>query len=149
MPFPNSPPPERSDADSPVAEARVIPLVAEQVEVSKVTEHIGSVRFRKVVHHEDQPVAAMGYREIVETTRVPVNQAVEAPVAPHRRGDVYVIPVYEERLVKQLFLTEEIHVTQRREPWRGDESVMLRREEIVIERLDPVTQKWTADPDPA
>ncbi len=131
----------RADADV------VIPLVAEQAEVRKVLEHTGSVRFRKVVHAEDQALPTTGYREVVETVRVPMNRQVEASTPPHRRDGVYVIPVYEERLVRQLFLIEEIHVTQRREQVSGGESVSLRREEVVVERLDPDTQQWVADLD--
>ena len=132
---------ERADAEL------VIPLVVEQAEVQKVREHIGSVRFRKVVHQDEQALPTIGYHEVVETVRVPVNRQVEASTPPHHRGDIYVIPVYEERLVRQLFLIEEIHVTQRRERVSSDEAVSLRREEVVIERLDPVTQQWVADSD--
>ena len=123
----------------------VIPVLAEQAQVHLQREHTGTVRVRKVVHQVTEPVAAQGYREVVETTRVPVNQVVEATEAPRTLGDLLVIPVYEERLVRQLVLVEEIHVRRRRESFEHTVATSLRREEVVVERLDPVTRQWVAD----
>jgi len=125
--------------------ALVIPVLAEQARVELVREHTGTVRVRKVVHEVHEPLSAQGYREVVETTRVPVNQVVEAVQAPREVGEVLVIPVYEERLVKQLVLLEEIHVQRRREPFEHSAAVALRREEVVVERLDPASGQWVAE----
>ena len=126
-------------------ERLVIPVLAEQAQIHLQRERTGTVRVRKVVHQATQPVAAQGYREVVETTRVPVNQVVEAAEAPRTLGDLLVIPVYEERLVKQLVLVEEIHVRRRREPFEHTVATSLRREEVIVERLDPATGQWVAD----
>ena len=126
-------------------EPLVIPVLAEQAQVHLEREHTGTVRVRKVVHTLAEPVAAAGYREVVETTRVPVNQVVEAVQVPRTVGDLLVIPVYEERLVKQLVLVEEIHVRRRREPFEHTVAASLRREEVIVERLDPATQQWVVD----
>ena len=123
----------------------VIPVLAEQVQVDLQREHTGTVRVRKVVHQVTEPVVAMGYREVVETTRVPVNQVVETAETSRTLGDLLVIPVYEERLVRQLVLVEEIHVRRRREPFEHTVATSLRREEVIVERLDPVTRQWVAD----
>lgn len=127
------------------AERIVIPVLAEQAQVHLQHEHTGTVRVRKVVHQVTQPVAAQGYREVVETTRVPVNQVVEAVEAPRTVDDLLVIPVYEERLVRQLVLVEEIHVRRRREAFEQTVATSLRREEVIVERLDPATRQWVAD----
>ena len=127
------------------AERIVIPVLAEQAQVHLQREHTGTVRVRKVVHQVTQPVAAQGYREVVETTRVPINQVVEAVEAPRTVDDLLVIPVYEERLVRQLVLVEEIHVRRRREAFEHTVATSLRREEVIVERLDPATRQWVAD----
>lgn len=126
-------------------EGLVIPVLAEQAQVHLQRERTGTVRVRKVVHEVTEPVAAEGYREVVETTRVPVNQVVEAVEAPRTLDDLLVIPVYEERLVKQLVLVEEIHVRRRRESFEHTVATSLRREEVMVERLDPATQQWVPD----
>ena len=127
------------------AERIVIPVLAEQAQVHLQREHTGTVRVRKVVHQVTEPVAAQGYREVVETTRVPINQVVEAVEAPRTVDDLLVIPVYEERLVRQLVLVEEIHVRRRREAFEHTVATSLRREEVIVERLDPATRQWVAD----
>lgn len=123
----------------------VIPVLREEAQVDILQEHLGTVRVRKVVHQVDEPVHAAGYRELVETTRVPVNQPAQAVKPPWHDGDVLVIPVYEERLVKQLVLLEEIHVTRRRESFEDSASASLRREEVIVERLDPETRQWVPE----
>ena len=134
-----------ADSHAGASEPLVIPVLAEQAQVHLQREHTGTVRVRKVVHQVSEPVAAQGYREVVETTRVPVNQVVEAVEAPRTLGELLVIPVYEERLVRQLVLVEEIHVRRRRESFEHTVATSLRREEVIVERLDPGTRQWVPD----
>ncbi|MDB5884589.1 MAG: hypothetical protein JWR74_760 [Polaromonas sp.] len=123
----------------------VIPVLVEEAQVDILREHTGTVRVRKVVHQQNGPAALEGFREVVETTRVPVNQVVDAVQVPRSLDDVLVIPVYEERLVRQLVLVEEIHVRRRRESLQPAEPTSLRREEVIVERLDPATRQWVAE----
>lgn len=135
---PAPPPPVALSADQNL----VIPVMSEEAKVHMELEHTGTVRVRKVIHQASEPVHAGGYREVVETTRVPVNQVTQAVKPPWQQGAVLVIPIYEERLVKQLVLLEELHVTCRREPFQDSENIFLRREEVIVERLDPQTRQW-------
>ena len=127
------------------AQRQVIPVLVEQAQVHLQREHTGTVRVRKVVHETTEPVVAVGYREVVETSRVPVDQVVEVVQAPTTLGDLLIIPVYEERLVRQLVLVEEIHVRRRRESFEHTVATALRREEVIVERLDPQTREWVAE----
>jgi stress response protein YsnF len=120
----------------------VLPVLREEASVEKVREVTGRVRVRKLVHTQDETVPAKGYQEIVETRRVPVNQAVDFAQSSRNDGDVLVIPVYEERVVKQLFLVEEIHLTRRRQPVETESTVEVRREEAVVERFDVPSGLW-------
>ena len=129
----------------PSGEQLVIPVLVEQAQVNVHREHTGTVRVRKLVHEESAPVRSEGFRELVETTRVPVNRVVEATESSKTVDDLLVIPVYEERFIKQLVLVEEIHVRRRRESFEHNASVALRREEVVVERLDSATGQWVAD----
>jgi len=129
----------------PSGEQLVIPVLVEHAQVDVHREITGTVRVRKLVHEESTPVRSEGFRELVETTRVPVNQVVEITEPPKTVGELLVIPVYEERFIKQLVLVEEIHVRRRRESFEHNASVALRREEVVVERLDPATGQWVAD----
>lgn len=138
----NSGKPAGEPPDEAAGQPLVIPVISEQLQVGTAREHTGIVRVRKVVHQVSQPLQAEGYREVVETVRVPVNQVVQAAREPWRQGEVLVVPVCEERLVRQLVLVEEIHVRRRREPCRDSASASLRREQAIVERLDPQTRQW-------
>ena len=133
---------DRSTADSIADPDLIIPVLREQAQVDRVREHTGKVRVRKIVHEASEPVSAQGWREVVETTRVPVNQVVQQAQASRELGEFLVIPVYEERLVRQLVLVEELHVRLRREPFEHTAAATLRREEVIVERLDPASGQW-------
>lgn len=135
----------RSPLVLPAGAQLTIPVLAEQAEVQVHSERTGTVRVRKLVHQESLPAHSEGFREVVEITRVPVNQVVEAAESSRTVGELLVIPVYEERFVRQLVMVEEIQVRRRREAFEHTASVALRREEVVVERQDPATGEWVAD----
>jgi stress response protein YsnF len=124
----------------------VMPIVAEEVEISALREETGRVRIRKVVRHEQTAVDTPSHRERVETVRVPKGHPVDRAEGAQQRGTVLVIPVYEERLVRQLILVEEIHVKKWREISQNSQVLPTRREEVVIERFDAATSKWLPEP---
>ena len=86
--------------------------------------------------------------EMVEVQRVAVGRVVDEPPAVRHEGDVMVVPVVQERLVmrKELVLVEEIHLTRRREVTQAQADVVLRRERVTVERFDPDTGQWHAEP---
>ena len=81
---------------------------------------------------------------MAEIERVAVNRPVDAPVAVRHEGDVTIIPVLAERIVTrtQLVLVEEIRITRHRETRPAPRQVTLRREEMVVERLDAASGEW-------
>jgi stress response protein YsnF len=123
-----------------------VPVIAEVAEVTKVEEHVGTLRVSKATHVDEVEIQAPTSRDVVETKRVRFNVPVDKAEAAHYRGDVWVVPVYEERLVKTLFLVEELHLVKRVEQTRHDETVTLRREVLVTERFDVASEKWVVDP---
>ncbi len=117
----------------------VIPVLVEDARLSKKKVETGTVRLRKVVHTREEIVTPNLTRERVYVERVPVGRAVDGPVATRQEGDTFVVPVLEEVLAieKRLVLIEEVRVTVRREPHASPpQRVLLRREEVVVER-DP------------
>jgi len=65
----------------------VIPVLVETIDIEHVVYETGAVRIRKVVHHDVNAAPYSNVQEVVETTRLPVNQVVETTVVPHQRGD--------------------------------------------------------------
>ena len=141
----NTSPPDLKNKDSPIGGTFVIPVVQEEAHIDLVREQTGTVRVRKVIHQTALPIGAVGYREVVETSRVPVNRVVQEVRPPWHEGDVLVIPVYEERQVIELVLLEEIHVVRRRQAATDKVAVSLRRVEVIVERLNPDTGQWVSE----
>lgn len=131
----NSPIPQRPDSDFKV------PVIEERLIVDKRVEDAGGVRLRKTVHEEPQTVQEDLYAEEVRVERRAVGTLVTGTDRPaaHQEGEVWVIPVLAEVLVteKRLMLVEEIRVTRVASSRSHVETVVLRREEVSVERLEP------------
>src|SRR3982751_2082323 len=85
--------------------------------------------------------------ERVNVERKAVNRIVDGPVDVRYEGDTTVIPVLEEVLVveKRLILREEIHITRSTEEVHKPQRVVLRREDVSVERMeDPHTSQEVA-----
>jgi uncharacterized protein (TIGR02271 family) len=111
----------------------------EQLEVGKRSRETGRVKVHKEVHEQEVLVDEPGYEEQVDIERVPVNRVLQEPASPRQEGDTLVVPVMEEVLVveKRLILKEELHITRRRKEIRNPQRVVLRKEEAVVERIEP------------
>jgi stress response protein YsnF len=124
----------RAQAD----EVATVPIVEEQAVVRKRRKVTGSVRVRTVVREAEEVVDESFSVERVEVERVPIGRWIEAPLQVRQEGDTTIIPVLEEVVVveKRLRLVEEVRVTRHRRTESASERVALRREEVVVERLD-------------
>lgn len=115
----------------------VIPVAKEELIVGKRQVETGRVRITKQVHQHEEVVDEPLYKQEVEVTHVPVNQVVAEPPQPRQEGDTMIVPVFEEVLVveKRLMLKEELHIRQRRVTAHQPQRVVLRSEEVQVERI--------------
>jgi uncharacterized protein (TIGR02271 family) len=111
----------------------VLPVVEEEARVRKRVVEAGSVRVRKLVRERTVTLDTALRRDHIAVERIPVDRLVSEPPQPRHEGDVLVIPVVEEVLVKGLRLVEEIRITRRQQVARQTVKVPLRREEVVVE----------------
>ena len=129
----------RTDADrTPAAPGEsVIPLLAEEIAVSKRTVETGRVRVARITHEQEQLIDELLAHEAVEIDRAPINRQVDTMPAIREEGDTIVIPIVEEVLVieRRLLLKEEVRVRRVHSTQRHQESVTLRHHEAVITRL--------------
>jgi len=118
-----------------------IPVVAEQLAVGTRTVDTGrGVRIHKTVVEQPVTIDERLVREEVEVKHVAVDRIVapeEAPTTRHE-GDTTIVPILEEVLVveRRVRIKEELHITriQREETHR--EAVVLKAEQVSIERFD-------------
>lgn len=132
-----------SQANPPSDDMRVIPVVEEILDVQQRRVETGRVRITKIVHEREEEVNAPRVREEVTIERVTLNRMVDAPVSMRQEGDTFIIPLLEELIVveKRLMVKEELRITKRRIEEHASQQVMLRREEVIVERLDPSEQQ--------
>ncbi len=118
---------------------RTLPTIEESLRVDKIEVDKGGYRITKNVETRDQQVDELLEKHRVEIERRPINTAIadDAIPQPRQEGDTLIVPVVEEVLitVKRLVLVEEVRITRIKETHRESQTVPLRREEIVVERL--------------
>jgi uncharacterized protein (TIGR02271 family) len=122
-------------ADDPL----VLPVIAEHVVVEKQTQITGRVRISKSVQEREEVVDQPLLRQTVQVERVPINRVVDGAIPVRYEGDTTIISVLEEVLVveKRLMLKEELHITQRQEQIHQPQRMVLRSEDITVERTTP------------
>jgi len=121
----------------------VVPVVAETVEVAKRRVESGRVRVEKTVKTTEQTVKDSLTHEDVEVERVPINKVIEAPMGNRQEGDTLIVPVLKEVLVveKRLMLVEEVRITRRKVEQPFSQTVPLRVESVVVERVESADQE--------
>src|SRR5215831_14629704 len=114
----------------------VLPLLREEVEVSKERVETGRVRVARVTHEREQLIDELLARETVDIERTAIGRPVDAMPAVREEGDTIVVPIVEEVLVveRRLVLKEEVRIRRVRSTERYRESVTLRYQEAVVTR---------------
>ena len=114
----------------------IVPLYVEEVHVSKTEIETGRVRVSTVTRNHEQVVEELLARQKVEVERKPIGKRVDTMPAIREEGDTVIVPVVEEVLVieRKLVLKEELHIRRVHSSEQFSEKVMLRKQEVVIER---------------
>ena len=125
------------DRDPDKTGETVLPLLAEEVAVSKQVVETGRVQVARVTHEREQLIDELLTHETVEIDRTSIGRHVDTMPAIRNEGDTVVIPIVEEVLVieRRLLLKEEVRVRRVRSTERHQESVTLRHHEAVVTRL--------------
>jgi len=126
-----------SEQNIDVAESMVIPVLEEELNLSKRIVEKSKIRVHKTVIEREEVVDEPLIEDIVEIKRVPLNRLLKKPIHMRVKGDTTIIPVLKEVLVvhKQLMLVEEVRVRRKQVKVRRPQTVILRNEEIHVERV--------------
>lgn len=126
--------------DSPrkvMQEEKTLPVLEENLRLGVGKVETGKLRATKKVHEEDLIVSGPVLQDELSIERIPLNQYIdEAPPSVRYEGETMVIPVIEEEVVVQtrLKLVEEVRITRRQREKMAEETVTVRREEVIVER---------------
>jgi stress response protein YsnF len=122
-------------------EELTIPVIREEVQVDKRVIDTGrGVRIHKTVAEHPCHIDERLLRDEVEVSHVPVDRIVPLDAAPVTRyeGETLVVPILEEVLVveRRVRIKEEVRITRTRREERHAETVMLKSEQVSVERFD-------------
>ena len=125
----------------PAQEPIRVPVIQEEAQVEKRIVDTGrGVRIHKTVAEHPYQIDETLTHDEVQVSHVPVDRIVALDQAPATRyeGDTLVVPVLEEVLVveRRLRIKEELRITRTRREERHAETVMLRQEQVSVERFD-------------
>jgi stress response protein YsnF len=129
----------------------VIPLHAEEAEVSRREIVTGTVKVETVTRLRDERIQEMLATESAEIERVEIRELVDAMPDIRTEGDTIIVPVVEEVLVveRRLFLKEEVRIRRVRRTDLHEATVTLREQDAVITRAgppDPVARNPLQEP---
>ncbi|MFZ1431669.1 MAG: YsnF/AvaK domain-containing protein [Geminicoccaceae bacterium] len=116
---------------------QIITLTEEHAEITKRAIERGRVAVRTHTESRDELVEIALQQADVTVERVPIGLPVEVAPAMREEDGVLIVPVLEEQLVVsiRLMLKEEIRITRQVRTEVVQETVCLRSERAVIERL--------------
>lgn len=117
-------------------EVAAIPLAEERVSVTKRQVETGRLRIQVSVEEREDSVPVELARDEVEIERIAVNRSVTQLTSVRLECSTTVIPVVEEVVVveKRLILVEEIHVRRKSVAETREIPVLLRSEQVRIDR---------------
>jgi stress response protein YsnF len=120
----------------------VVPVVAEEIHLTKREVTTGEVRVRTTTHVVEELAQADLKQHHVVVTRVPIDRVVDQIPTIRIDDGVTIVPVVEEVLFveKRLVLKEEMHIRRSVETERVAVPVSLRKQEAVVERVDSQEQ---------
>jgi stress response protein YsnF len=118
-----------------------VPVSREEAWVEKrIVDSGRGVRIHKTVAEHPCQIDERLLRDEVEVSHVPVDRIVPLDQAPATRyeGDTLVVPVLEEVLVveRRLRIKEELRITRTRREEHHAETVLLKSEQVSVERFD-------------
>ncbi|AWJ85462.1 hypothetical protein TSH58p_17980 (plasmid) [Azospirillum sp. TSH58] len=124
---------------APINEQHTLPVVEEQVTIRKRERVTETLQAHTVTHEHEQPVEADLSVQTIRIERVPCDRFVDHPIADRQEGDTTIISVVEEvaTVTLRLKLVEEVRITRDTATRRFDDTVTVRRQDIIIERVQP------------
>ena len=122
-------------------ERHVVLVIREELQVGKRVIDTGrGIRVHSQVVERTEVVDEPLQEDVLELTRVPVGRMIDddAMPAPRQEGETLIVPELEEVLVveRRLRVKEELHITRHKREVHAPQSVVLKSQQVTIERFD-------------
>jgi stress response protein YsnF len=115
-------------------ESASIPVLEEELKLDRRQVETGRVRVRTVPAEHTIMASDRLLRTTVTVERVALEEEIDDIPPVREEGEMLVVPIVEERLVKRLFLIEEVHLTRRASTEEIEQPVQLRSQCVIVER---------------
>ena len=117
------------------------PVLEEKFRVATADRDADRVTIRTIVSERTEYAALELKSSDLIVERIAINRVVDAAPSVRQEGDTVVVPVIKEIMVveKRLLLKEEIRVRQQPIVQHVREPVVLRSEEVSVNRHPPLT----------
>ena len=127
-----------SSAFDPRSDVLILPLLAEEVSVTRREVDGDTVRVTTVTRERQQPVDEVLTHQRVEIERVPIGRMVDGVPPVREEGDTTILSVVEEVVVveRRLILKEEVRIRRVRVTESHRETVAVREQNAVITRTE-------------
>ncbi len=128
---------EETNTDAtPVEEGTVIPVIEETVTIEKAVAETATVKVSKTVTQTPQQVNVSLLSEEYSIEHVALDLYVDGDAPKARQeGNVWIVPVLKEVLVKRLLLVEEVRITKSTVERTEEHNAILRKEEVQVVRV--------------
>lgn len=113
-----------------------IPLLEEHLKIDKHSVVDGYVHVMTDTDLVEAVVDIQLARQKVDVSRVALDVEIQTPPAIRTEGDVTIVPIVEERMVKRLFLIEEIHIRRDVTTETETHATVLRRQTATVVRTN-------------
>jgi len=113
---------------------QTLPVADERLRVGKRKVETGRVRVSTRTEERQQPIREELLREEVAVERVRIDRFSDTEPQMRQDGDVLIVPVFEEVLVKRILVREELRITRKRRVDKVEELVTLKHQNVVVER---------------
>ena len=118
----------------------VIPLIEEQLTISKQQVETARVRVRRETEEHVQTLNVPLTDVRWEVEHIPVEQRVDTQPEIRQVGETIIFPLVEERMVvtRELWLREEVHVRKVKTTVEKTADFPVKRDVLIEERGEPV-----------
>ena len=113
-----------------------IPVIEEQMVVEKKTIETGRIIISKKVEEKVETVTVPLHHEEYIVEHVAFDKLIDELPSVRHEGNVMIIPVVKEVMVKRMLLVEEIRITKLIKETSEPQQMTLRKEVVTVERSD-------------
>ena len=117
-------------------ERHTLPVVEEQVAIHTSKRGTETLQAHTFTHEHEWPIETELSVQELEVERIPFDRFIDQPIPDRQEGDTTIISVIKEvaTVEVRLKLVEEVRITRHTRTSKVNDTIKLRRQEVIVER---------------